>query len=194
LDAQSPVRLRSARGASASSYAAERERGFRQRLAESGADVLYFTPDKWRLRSAGDDRTASRRAARRQLAWLHDLPKPIAVFTAYDPVALDLVHKCRLAGVRVPEDVAVLGVHNGQIACEMSDPPLSSIDTASEHRGYLAAQLLLRQFEGRVDPGETIVIPPVGIVSRTSTEVIAAADPLVAEALRYIRANLARGI
>ncbi len=174
-------------------YTSERERGFRQRLEQAATDFCYF-PLRAGVLTRANDAMHGKPIKSSDLQWLLDLPKPIAVFAAYDPVAFDLANECQLAGVRIPEQVAILGVHNGQILCETANPPLSSIDTASEQRGYVAAQMLDDQFSGRRDPTRTVIFPPVGVVSRLSTDVIAAKNPIVADALHYIRDNLGQGV
>jgi LacI family transcriptional regulator len=176
-----------------SAFAIERGRGFTERLREQrGEDVRVHHIDPsaaGRYRGEPDDG--------QDTSWigaLRAIRKPVAVFTMFDPTAFNLAGDCRLAGLRVPEDVAILGVHNGQILCEMATPPISSIDTASEQRGYLAAQMLDEQFSGKRDPTRTVVLPPVGVVSRASTDVVAVDHPLVVDALRLIRDRIGDGI
>ena len=94
----------------------------------------------------------------------------------------------------VPEQVAVLGVDNEEFACEMSNPPLSSVATNPLHIGYEAASLLDRLMRGGKIYDRQIMVPPMGIVIRRSTDVGAISDPIVADAVQFIRQNACEGI
>lgn len=127
-------------------------------------------------------------------AWLARLPKPVAVFTCYDNRGQQVLEGCRRAGLAVPEEVAVLGVDNDEVLCALSPPPLSSITLNPRRAGWEAAALLSLMMEGgRLRP-DAHLIPPVGIVTRQSTDILAVADPKIAQALRYIREHACEGI
>jgi len=119
--------------------------------------------------------------------WLSGLPRPLGLMTCNDARAQQILQACRIAGLRAPEDVAVVGVDNEEAICLFTDPPLTSIDQGAQRTGYEAAQLLDRWMAGEpVDPGKR-TISPVGIVVRRSTEILAASDNEIATALRFIR-------
>ncbi len=119
--------------------------------------------------------------------WLQGLPKPAGVFTCYDIRGQQVLDACRVAGLAVPEEVAVLGVDNDELLCELAFPPLTSVMLNARGAGYEAAALLARLMRGvRVPPVETR-IAPLGICPRQSTDVLAVGDPHVAWALRFIR-------
>jgi LacI family transcriptional regulator len=119
--------------------------------------------------------------------WLTGLPRPLGLMACNDSRALQLLEACRMAGLRVPEDVAVVGVDNEEAVCPFTDPPLTSVDQGSRQTGYEAALLLDQWMNGEpVAPGKRSV-SPVGIVARGSTEILAVGDREVAAALRYIR-------
>lgn len=127
--------------------------------------------------------------------WLRGLPKPVGVMAAYDLRALHVVEACRQIGLRVPDDVAVLGVDNDEQVCELGVPPLSSIVQGGAQIGYQAATLLQRLMRGESLPrGSVRLIPPVEVVTRHSTDTLAVDDPEVALALRYIRDKACDGI
>ena len=94
----------------------------------------------------------------------------------------------------VPDDVAVLGVDNDEVECGLSSPPLSSVAIPLERIGYAAAELLDRLMAGKAAPTETIFLPPVRVVTRQSTEMLAIDDQAVAQALSYIRKHAAEGV
>jgi len=126
--------------------------------------------------------------------WLTELPKPIAVFASYDNRGQQVLEACRRAGLPVPEEVAVLGVDNDEVLCVLSPPPLSSITLNPRRTGWEAAALLASMMKGaKLDPVPHL-IPPVGVVTRHSTDILAVADPKLAAALRYIREHACEGI
>ncbi len=113
-------------------------------------------------------------------AWLESLPKPIALFACDDACALEVADICRLLGLRVPEDIAILGVDGDEILCNMTSPSLSSIVLDVENGGYRAAALLHSMMQGKQDHQRVnIVINPVKIVARQSTERYVISDPMV---------------
>jgi LacI family transcriptional regulator len=122
----------------------------------------------------------------RPRGWWQELPTPLAVLAENDGVAVRLVSECLAAGRAVPEDVAVLGVDNDPVACELCDVPLSSIDPAARLIGHLAAELLEKLVEGESPPGHPIRVSPVGVVNRPSTDVFVVDDPDLAAAMQVI--------
>jgi len=113
----------------------------------------------------------------------------VGVLATEDPVGRTVIDACADAGLRVPEDVAVLGVNNGRFACEMLHPQMSSIELGAERVGWQAAQMLEHLMKGGAAPKEPIRIFPEHIVERHSTDLVAVGDKAVAEALRFIRVN-----
>src|SRR5690606_26395850 len=101
---------------------------------------------------------------------------------------------CRRIGVAVPDEAAALGVDNDQLLCELSEPPLTSIIPNTHRTGYEAARLLDEMMAGRSATGETHLIPPIGIATRQSTDVLAIDDPNVARAIHFIRQHACTGI
>ncbi len=126
--------------------------------------------------------------------WLTSLPRPLGLMTCNDSRAFQILEACRMAGLRVPEDVAVVGVDNEEAICPFTDPPLTSVDQGAQQTGYEAAQLLDQWMDGgAVEPGKRLV-SPVGIVARGSTEILAVDDNDVATALQFIRDHACEGI
>ena len=94
----------------------------------------------------------------------------------------------------VPDQIAVVGVDNDEVLCELAAPPLSSVIPATDQIGYEAATKLNNMMEGRPVPPEETRFAPIGIVTRLSSDVLAVKDGLVAEAVRYIRQHASEGI
>jgi len=147
---------------------------------------------------APDDPAASWDAEQDALAeWLRSLPKPVGVMAAYDPVGQRLLAACVAAGLAVPEEVAVVGVDDDELLCELADPPLTSVAPDTRRTAYAAAHLLDALIAGRVavPAGAAAVrVPPRGLVARRSTDVTAVDDPRLAQALRLIRDRAGCGL
>ncbi len=126
--------------------------------------------------------------------WIKTLPKPLGVMTGNDPRGIQLLDACRRAGVAVPEEVAVVGVDNDELVCELAYPPLSSVVPDAARIGYEAAALLDRLMKGETAPAAMQTIPPEGLAIRQSSDVTAIADPRLADALRFIRERTCDGI
>jgi len=126
-------------------------------------------------------------------AWLQKLPKPVAVMTCHDDRGQQVLDACLRIGLTVPDDVAILGVDNDEFLCNLSTPPLSSIDVNSERIGYEAAGLLDRIMGGAKPPKRSRLYPPRGIAVRKSTDFTAINDPHVARTARLIRDHALSG-
>jgi LacI family transcriptional regulator len=126
--------------------------------------------------------------------WLRGLPKPVGVFACYDIRGRQVLEACRRAGIEVPDHVAVLGVDNDELLCGLASPPLSSIIPDAAGAGRLAASLLERLMQRERLGREEWLLPPLGIATRQSTDVLAIDDDLVVAAVRTIRDHACRGI
>ena len=119
---------------------------------------------------------------------------PLAVFAVTDHLAYLAMSACRDADLRVPHDVAIIGVDNDPLTCELASPPLSSVDINTERVGYQAAEMLDSLMDGRTPPKAPVLVMPIGVVTRRSTDVLAIDDPLVSNALEYIHQHATDGI
>ena len=128
------------------------------------------------------------------LRWLKQLPKPIGIWTAADTVAKRVHESCSKLAISVPDQVALLGVDNDAHLCNVLTPSLSSIDPNPVMVGYRAAQLLDQKMHREKLPPLPIRIPPLGIVTRQSTDMIAADDPEMIRLARFIRENALTGL
>jgi LacI family transcriptional regulator len=130
----------------------------------------------------------------RMAAWLRSLPKPVGVMACSDDCALDTLTACRLAGLHVPQDVALISVHDDDLFCRLADPPLSSVHSDFEEVGYRSAALLDRLMDGGKPPKRPILIPPPYVAARASTDILATEDKELAMVLHYIRRHAGRGM
>lgn len=126
--------------------------------------------------------------------WLRKLPKPLGVMAGNDNRGRQVLEACRAYDLKVPDEVAVIGVDNDELLCRLSSPPMSSVEPGAQRLGYAAAALLESLMHGRRPPQRHFVIDPVGVVTRQSTDVLAIDDPKVAQAMAFIRGHACEGI
>lgn len=166
-----------------------RQRGeyFVQALSDKGRTCHHYRA----ANTNGDD---SENETDDLAQWLRELPKPIAVFACYDARGRQILDACHRAYLSVPEEVAVLGVDNDELLCELSPQPLSSIDPNPRRCGWIAAEFLDQMMSGHRPSPMTQIVSPIGISTRQSTDVFAMEDVNLVKALRFIREHACRGI
>jgi len=111
-----------------------------------------------------------------------------------DDRARHVLEACQLCKIHVPEQVAILGVDNDPLRCDMADPPLSSIALNCTTAGFKAARVLDQMIRTGKKLETIIVIEPTHVHTRQSTDTLAIDDLEIAFALRYIRQNAKRPI
>lgn len=126
--------------------------------------------------------------------WLSQLPRPLAVFCECDWHAKITCDVCHIKGLRVPEDIAILGAGNDELLCALTYPPISAVNVPAGDLGYRAAEMLNCLMNRQSPPEKVVRLEPTGIVTRASTEVLAINDPEVAAALHFMRENVHKGI
>lgn len=177
-------------------FSERRGAAFAAYLAKKGEKVLVFSPPLPRgLHSHIQASEQYGLNMVKSLAhWLKRQPRPLALFACNDFRAQQVLNACREHGIRVPEEVAVMGVDNDDVLCNLSDPPLTSIEPDAERLGYEAAALLDRMMRGRRTRDDCVLIPPIRVVERASTDIVAIEDPVAVQAVRFIRDNVHTGI
>lgn len=163
-----------------------REDHFRARVESARQTVHVYRPEV-----AAADLAAQVGDIRR---WLQGLPRPIGIMACYDIRGQQLLDACRSAGVAVPGEVAVIGVDNDALLCDLASPPLSSVIPNTHRTGYEAAALLDRLMAGKRVSSQPLLIPPLGVAPRQSTDVLAVDDREVARAVQFIRDHACAGI
>ncbi len=126
--------------------------------------------------------------------WLKRLPTPIGIITHSDTLAAQTIMMCQQAGLAVPEKVAVMGMGNHEVWCEMAPVPISSIETGREEMTRAAVQLLDDLMQAKPALPSRTPVPPRRIITRRSTDIIAVADSTVARAIRYVWDNLDQNV
>ncbi len=127
-------------------------------------------------------------------AWLQQLPKPVGVMCCNDLRGQQALDACRRRELYVPGTVSVIGVDNDEVLCALCDPPLSSVVPNAERVGYEAAALLDRLMRGENVESPEILVPPLGVQTRQSTDALAIDDALVAAAVKCIRERACQGL
>jgi LacI family transcriptional regulator len=167
----------------------ERRKMFQQAAKAAGADCYVC------LGRRGQDRHASLKDERPRFSqWLAALPKPIGILAANDDHGQQLLDACQSMRIRVPDQVAVIGVNNDEFLCNLSHPPLSSIDVNLHGVGYRAAAMLDRLMAGQEVPDPLIRCLPRRVVPRASTDIHMFGDPDFEAALAFIRRSACNGI
>jgi len=165
-----------------------REQAFVEHAVVNGVPVAVFDrPQASRTGMRPDDVPAIAR-------WIESLSKPVGIMAAYDVRALEVLDAVRSLGLVCPDDVAVIGVDNDEVLCELAAPALSSVNQNLECIGYEAARLLAAKMDGRAGAETSLFVPPLGVAVRRSTDVLAVDDADVRRGLRLIRAKACDGL
>ena len=163
-----------------------RQEHFERAVRAEGGTCFTYAPSPAPAAKSEANETIAR--------WLHQLPKPVAVMACYDLLGVQVLDACRRLAIPVPDEVAVIAVDNDALLCELASPPLSSVIPNTRRTGYEAAALLDTLMAGGQARGETHLIPPLGVATRQSTDVLAIEDQHVSRAVRFIREHACYGI
>lgn len=168
-------------------WAKEREKAVLTLTAKDGYDCQIYqghctSPETWQY------------AMNRLTDWIQSLPKPIGIIAVTDSRARHLLQACEHVGIVVPDNIAIIGIDDDDIARFLSRISLSSVTQGCFEMGYQAAKLLHKQLNN-IDVGnKRILVSPAGVASRQSTDFKALRDPYVIQAMHYIRQNATRGV
>ncbi|MCX7825077.1 MAG: DNA-binding transcriptional regulator [Verrucomicrobiae bacterium] len=168
-------------------WSRERGQAFAERVGESGFGCSTYVG---RHRSTRDWEGFRASLTR----WLAALPKPVGLMAADDKRARQVLEVCRLAGIQVPDEVAVIGVDNDEMLCQLSHPSLSSVESGARRVGHEAAALLDQLMSGKRPAKRRWIVDPEGVVTRQSTDVLAVDDAVVARAVAMIRNGATAGV
>ncbi|WP_020601279.1 xylose operon transcription regulator XylR [Spirosoma panaciterrae] len=169
-------------------WSRERAEGFDERVSRAGCSVQYFEHEEYSASDLWYYKPSS------LSKWLKSLPKPIAILCCDDRMGQHITETCRHSRIRIPEEVAVLGVDNDETLCELSDPPLSSVMQDAEKGGYDAAHLLDKLIRKEISTFYDIIVEPTQIITRQSTDIYSTADEYIALSLKYIHQNIDKNL
>ena len=162
---------------------------FRSVMAEAGEGAVIYQPSARLGAKAG---MAARQNDRRR--WIEALPKPVGIIGWATGICRHLAMACTELGVLVPEEVAILSLETEDLLGRVVHPPISGVDIPVRRIGYEAAAQLDRLLHGKVADPQEIQLPPLGVTTRQSTDLVACSDPHVQQALRFIRDHAHEGI
>ena len=167
-----------------------RKQGFADEAKKHSADVRTFDgPERFEISFTSSDET------RRLENWLLNLPKPAAIMADHDARAAQVLECCRRLGIKVPEQVSVLGVDNDRVICDFTEPTLSSVLPDHEQVGFrAAARLNVMMRRRKTAAAKPTRCPPRGIVARDSTRPLSPSGRLVQRALVFIDQHACEGI
>lgn len=161
-------------------WSRQRGQAFARKVTDEGFQVrMYKQPRLRRMRSWDKELPL-------MAEWLTALPKPVGVMACIDDRSQHVLHACKMAGLDVPSEVAIVGVDNDELVCRLANPQLSSIALLAERAGYEAAELLDRLMAGEEMGDQQITTKAIRVVTRQSTDVMAMEDRMVAKALQFI--------
>ncbi len=126
--------------------------------------------------------------------WRRKQPRPCGIFAANDEVANLVRGVCAAEGLKIPDEIAIVGVDNDESVCTSVRPHLSSVLADNEQMGFLAAHLLAEQFRHPNLRPAARVVPPLMVVRRDSTRRRACADSRVSKAVELIREKACEGL
>jgi len=168
-------------------WAQEREKAFRCLMQQDGMEATIFR---------GCETSAQEwdEAVRGQVEWLRSLPKPVGIIAVNDARARQLLQACLLAGIEVPEQVALIGIDNDPLVRMLTRIPLSSVIQGAQEMGRTAAGLLDRMLHGAVLDRPRVLVPPVGVQAAASSQHQLIRHPQVMRARHFIRQYACQGI
>lgn len=169
-------------------WSRRRQESFCTAIRGKGLPVHVYQPPRRKLERRWEHEQ------RHLAAWLAALPKPIGLMACDDYRGREVLEACRTADVQVPEEVAVVGVDNDELLCELADPPLSSVALNAEQGGYHTAELLDQLMRRTNRKPRRLMVEPLHVVTRRSTDIVAIEDPCVAGALNFIHQQAGRPI
>jgi LacI family transcriptional regulator len=161
-------------------WSSERAAAFREAIERSGHPCHTFLASTSHSGRWSDPRTGLP-------SWLTSLPRPLGVMACNDACAQRVLHACRVAGLKVPEDVGLVGVDNNEMMCCLAEPSLTSIEQGYRTLGYEAARTLDSLMQGHRPAVLGRVIPPERLIARRSTDALLFDDADLRTALGFVR-------
>lgn len=170
-------------------WSTERRIGFESAVATRGFTVQHHSSDWSQARRSGWEKQQAN-----IVEWLRGLPKPIGVMACNDFRGQHVLEACQTAKISVPDDVAVIGVDNDEVICDFCQPPLTSVIPAAERIGFEAASMLSKLMNGETLTESKLLVKPLGVAARHSTDIMAIEDLEVVAALKLIRDRACLGL
>lgn len=181
-------------GFEGANYSTSRQQAAIQLLGEHDLSPNIYNSPAGGSQDTGDIEAEGILHERELAQWLHSLPKPTGLIACNDIRGAQVLSVCRELEIAVPDELAVIGVDDDRLICELTAPPMSSVLPDAIRVGYLAAKLLDELIDGETVTHLRRLIAARNVVARQSTDMLAIDDSDVASALRFIRDNAGNGI
>lgn len=181
-------------GYAGAEYSQKRGEAFAQFIREDGLRCDVFTAPEPRLAGVRSQEQFGWAHEENLLAWLRQLPKPVGLMACNDARGHQVLNAARQLGIRVPEELAVVGVDNHETICELTTPPLSSVEQNTQAIARAAVTLLEQMMSGRPAPTSPLLVKPCKVVRRRSTDVLAVPDRNLRKAIACIRHQSVRSV
>jgi len=161
----------------------DRKTAFKKTIEASGYKTNVYEIPLTKLSNSWDQQQ------HKMADWLKSLPKPVAIMAYNDDHARRIITACSTVDIKIPYEVAILGVDNDSSVCDLTTPPLSSINLNIEKAGFEAAKLLDDMISKKTIKNNKIIVNPTHIVTRQSTDILAVSHKQVANAIKFVREN-----
>lgn len=169
-------------------FSDDRQAAFEKSISRYGGDLhAYQPPVAWSVADVARRESLHPSGSPELAAWIRSLPPRTAILACNDVCAQQLIQMAVRIGRSIPEDLAVMGVDDDQLICELSTPRLTSIRPDTHTLGYTAAHWLHQLMQGKELSYRQLFVAPLQVTERTSTDTIASDDPILVKALRFIR-------
>lgn len=169
-------------------WSLNRKMSFGDRVRKVGYKVDYYHP------AAAPEKDAWNSEISSLTHWLQSLPKPVGIVAWNDERGQNIIDACVAASIRVPDEVAILGMDNDELVCDLCPVPLSSIVFNHEKVGYEAAALLHRMIKQKKIIRNNIYLRPLYVAGRKSTDIMQIDDQDVVKAIQYIQDNTGQNL
>lgn len=176
-------------GLDTESFFTERRQHFIRKVRQQG-----FVCESLRQSGVTERPSQWEQQQKRLAQWIESLPRPTGVLACTDQLGCWLLDACVRMSIRVPEELAVIGVENDETLATMCSPPLSSVCLPGERVGYEAARQLDNMMRGGLGVTQPTLIAPTSIATRQSSDIVAIDDPLLAQAIQWIREHVCEGV
>jgi len=164
-------------------WSRERCDSFSKTIRQAGLKTLIYKQPKSRNRKIWENELPL------VIDWLKSLPIPVGIMACNDDRAQEILEACKIAGLNVPDQIAVIGVDNDQLVCELTTPSLSSVCIQFENAGFQAAQLLEKMMAGEKISDQKLFCRATHVIERQSTNIMLIDDKDVVKAMRFIQEN-----
>lgn len=160
-----------------------RAEGYRREVERLNGNYFYFETE----------RLDSMQWSKNHIAldnWLQNLPKPVALFACDDYFALQVSEMCKINNIDIPKELSLMGVDNDELICRLSFPSISSIVTDDEKGGYQTGKNLHKLIIHNDNTPFNVVIDPIRIELRQSTERYNIENKYISQVIEYIEENI----